>query len=219
MTYTAPSIDRKSFTCPHCGVLSRHYHWGYAPDRNANPIVEHSFTQPNFRTAAKIRVSICEHCNQNCLWWEATLVYPNRGQAPPPNPDTPPDVLADYEEAARISVQSPRGAAALLRLAVQKLMPHLNLPGKNLNEDIGALVARGLPPLIQQALDAVRVIGNNAVHPGVIDASDVGVAERLFPLLNLIVESQISVPRQVAALYSTLPDGQKQQIVRRDQDV
>src|SRR5205807_7996949 len=135
---------------------------------------------------------------------------------PPPNPDMPADVLSDYAEAARIGVQSPRGAAALLRLALQKLMIDLGLSGKNLNEDIGKLVSDGLPPLIQQALDTVRVIGNNAVHPGVIDANDVGVADQLFPLVNLIVESQISVPKQVEALYASIPDGQKNQIDKRD---
>ena len=216
MSYVSPSIDRKSFTCPHCGVLARHYHWGYRPDRDAGAFSENALGQGAYRTAATLRVSICENCSKNCVWWNESLIYPQTGQAPPPNPDMPEDVLADYSEAARIGSQSPRGAAALLRLALQKLMVDLGLPGKNLNEDIGKLVAGGLPPLIQRALDTVRVIGNNAVHPGVIDADDIGVAEQLFPLVNLIVESQISVPKQVEALYANIPEGQKQQIDKRD---
>ena len=128
----------------------------------------------------------------------------------------PQDVQSDYEEAARIYTKSPRGAAALLRLAIQKLMVHLGLPGKNINEDIAALVAAGLPSQIQQALDVVRVTGNNAVHPGQLDASDLQVAEQLFPLVNVIVEYRISLPARIQEMYDALPSGAKDAIEKRD---
>ena len=114
--------------------------------------------------------------------------YPNRGNAPSPNPDMPEDVKIDYEEAASISTQYPRGAAALLRLAIQKLCIPLGGKGKNINEDIQTLVSNGLPITVQQALDVVRVVGNNAVHPGQINVDDQEVVGKLFSLINECVK-------------------------------
>ncbi|MFN7599434.1 MAG: DUF4145 domain-containing protein [Cereibacter sp.] len=75
------------------------------------------------------------------------------------------DIRRDYDEASTILDLSPRGAAALIRLGIQKLCKELGQAGKNINDDIGALVKDGLDVRVLQALDAVRVIGNSAVHP------------------------------------------------------
>ncbi len=144
------------------------------------------------------------------------MVHPDRGSAPAPNPEMPEDVKQDYEEAARIITHSPRGASALLRLSIQKLCVNLGGKGKNINDDVATLVQQGLPETVQQALDVVRVTGNNAVHPGQIDVDDVDVAERLFPLVNLIVEYMIDMPKRVASLYNALPEEAKEAIERRD---
>lgn len=144
------------------------------------------------------------------------MVYPDRGPAPAPNPEMPNEVKPDYEEAASILSRSPRGAAALLRLAIQKLCFHLGGGGKNINDDIKMLVEKGLPSQVQQALDVVRVTGNNAVHPGQIDANDVEIAASLFPLVNVIVEYMIELPNRIGGLYNALPDGAKQAIAKRD---
>jgi hypothetical protein len=99
-----------------------------------------------------VSVSRCFNCHQLAIWIHDRLVWPSRGEAAaPPNPDLPQDVRADYDEAGTILDLSPRGAAALLRLAIQKLCLHLGGTGKNLNDDIAALVRKGLDPQIQQA--------------------------------------------------------------------
>jgi hypothetical protein len=106
----------------------------------------------------------------------------------------------------------------LLRLCIQKLCVVLGEAGKNINEDIKALVQKGLPEKVQQALDIVRVVGNNAVHPGQINLDDdPAIAMQLFGLVNLITEIMISQPKHVAQLYqSVVPQSQRDAIDRRD---
>lgn len=129
----------------------------------------------------------------------------------------PDDVKADYDEARGIVSKSPRGAAALLRLALQKIMPHLGEKGKTLDDDIASLVKKGLPSGVQQALDTVRVIGNEAVHPGTIELNDnPQIAQSLFKLVNIIVEKMIAEPKEVAALYDNLPPTKLEGIDKRD---
>lgn len=145
------------------------------------------------------------------------MIYPGSLLSPPPHAAMPPEIRQDYEEARNIVQQSPRAGAALLRLCVQKLCKHLGEPGKNINEDIGALVQKGLPVEIQQALDIVRVIGNNAVHPGAISNEDVaGVSTALFELINHIVEDRIARPKKLAALFNALPAPALAGIASRD---
>lgn len=91
------------------------------------------------------------------------MYYPDIENAPFPNPEMPQEVLKLYLEAASIHGKSPRGAAALLRLSIQVLCKELGESGKNINTVIASLVKKGLLEIVQQFLDTVRVIGNNAV--------------------------------------------------------
>ena len=70
----------------------------------------------------------------------------------------------------------------------------LGQPGENLNSDIANLVKDGLPVKIQKALDVVRVTGNEAVHPGVLDLKDdTKTAQQLFKLINFIAEKMVLI--------------------------
>ncbi|NNB15951.1 DUF4145 domain-containing protein [Pseudomonas fragi] len=210
MSFVAASPLTKSFTCPHCRVITRQNKWGYDLTGPSRPYDEYEVEK------ATLQLSCCEYCGKVCIWCEGVYIFPNNGNAPQANPDMPEEVAVDFEEAAAIYMISPRGAAALLRLALQKLMIHLDQPGKNINDDIKALVAKGLPLQVQQALDIVRVTGNNAVHPGMLDANDIVTAEQLFPLLNLIVEYQISLPARLTEMFDALPEGARAGIQQRD---
>lgn len=170
-----------------------------------------------FASLDNVFVAQCFNCRDVSVWVHKKLVFPARGDAPPANPDLSEDIRRDYDEAGSILNLSPRGAAALLRLAIQKLCKELGESGENLNKDIGALVAKGLDDRIKEALDSVRVIGNNAVHPGEMDLrDDRATAERLFELLNLIAERTLSDERKIKEVYGKLPARDLKAIKLRD---
>jgi hypothetical protein len=205
--YTPPSHQGQAFNCPHCGV--------YATQAWYNPNA--LFYNQNFGKSS-VWLCRCAHCNTDSIWHEERMMFPSSGTAPLPSPDIPSDIRPDYEEARSIVGLSPRGAAALLRLAIQKLCKELGEPGANINEDIKSLVKKGLPIQVQQALDIVRVVGNNAVHPGQIDLNDRSdTAAKLFGLVNLITEVMITQPKHVAEMFNSLvPASTRQAIAKRD---
>lgn len=164
-----------------------------------------------------LHISECSHCKKIALWQNEKLSFPLIGSAPEPNSDLPDDLKRDYMEASAILDLSPRGAAALMRLVIQKLCKHLGQQGENINSDIKELVASGLDPRLQKALDAVRVIGNNAVHPGQMDISDDrATAESLFRLLNIVADKMISEPKHIDEAYASLPESARTAIDKRD---
>ncbi|CAB3916246.1 DUF4145 domain-containing protein [Achromobacter piechaudii] len=206
MAVVPPRFELAAFQCPHCAAYA-HMTW------------------ERLRTNAtwyELFVATCKHCGRYSLWQktgekEGHMIAPNAVTAPPPHADLPADCVRDYEEAREIAACSPRGAAALLRLVVQKLCVTLGQPGENINNDIRALVQAGLPVDAQQALDVLRVTGNNAVHPGAMDlVGDPRLVAASFDLINIIVDQQISQRKRIANLFATLPDGAKAAIARRD---
>lgn len=206
MTYIKPAVFAKSFTCPHCGAIAKQNWWMIGFDKN-----NYANQESN-----EIRVGTCHHCEDQTLWILDEMFYPNVGNAPFPNSEMPQNVRTIYLEAASIYSKSPRGAAALLRLGVQLLCKELGEKGENINDDIKKLVAKGLPELVQQSLDIVRLTGNDAVHPGQIDTDDSEVVIHLFNLTNVIVEYMIALPKKVSGIYSSLPVNSIKTIEKRD---
>jgi len=63
----------------------------------------------------------------------------------------------------------------------------------------------------------VRVIGNEAVHPGTIDLrDDRTTANKLFKLVNFIAHKMITEPREIDEIYGSLPEDKKDGIRKRD---
>lgn len=207
MTYIQPTVFATSYSCPYCGAIAKQdwwwIHWdGAATGHGKN-------THP-------IRGGICQHCGQTSLWVEDKMIYPDNGNSPFPNPEMPESVKKLYSEASAIHMKSPRGAAALLRLGIQVLCKELGESGKNINDDIASLVKKGLPEIVQQSLDIVRVTGNDAVHPGQIDTDNPEAVGQLFDLTNIIVEYMIALPQKVSGIYKGLPADKVNAISNRD---
>lgn len=162
-------------------------------------------------------ISKCYHCKKIAVWVHGTIVFPPEKQGIQPNQDLPDEIIQDFEEARSIVGLSPRGAAALLRLCIQKLCVFLGEKGKDIDKDIASLVSKGLNPLVQKSLDIVRVIGNEAVHPGVIDLNDNrDTANKLFGLINSIADQMITHPKNVEKLYGQLPEEKRKAIEERN---
>ncbi|MEN9335765.1 MAG: hypothetical protein RLZZ500_752 [Bacteroidota bacterium] len=206
MKYIQPIVYGKSFTCPHCGTIAKQDWWHRSWDAS-------NYSE---KTQNPLKIGTCQHCNKSTVWIVDKMYFPDSGNAPFPNPEMPDSVMRLYTEASAISSKSPRGAAALLRLSIQVLCKELGEDGKNINTDIGNLVKKGLPIIVQQSLDIVRVTGNDAVHPGQIDTDNPATVGQLFDLVNIIVEYMIALPKKVSGIYSGLPADKVKGINDRD---
>jgi len=241
-----PEYGNKKFQCPHCNtVASQEWFTANNAGSTATGIVQHLYL--NYRTSIDdyaqrqivsflkeidggfknnfyrfvpkgFSVATCSSCEDFTLWVNKEIVYPKKTTLPPPNDDLNEDIKSLYLEASSILIDSPKGATALLRLALQKLLEQVGKSGKNINNDIKALVAEGMSPKIQQALDLLRVIGNNAVHPGQINLDDnAEIAQKLFGILNFIAEELITKPKELEGLYADLiPPDTQDHIKQRD---
>lgn len=243
MTDELPEFGSGKFQCPHCQTVSQQIWFdqskasGFALQTISNIFYEYrtriSGSQQdvikNFideidprrmqmLVPSRFSIATCLSCKENSLWIDKEIVYPKLKPISPPNEDLEEGIKSIYWEAANIYSDSPKGAAALLRLALQQLLVQIGKDGKDINKDIKALVADGLSTKIQQALDILRVVGNNAVHPGEINFDDDSdVALRLFQILNLIADEMISKPKEIEVLYNDIvPEETKEQISQRD---
>ena len=210
--YVAPKFNLEAFNCPFCNTYA-YMAW--------NSGSEWDFS--NYREAK------CYKCKKKSLWRKEMhvdplvgavgfMIYPDTGNAPFPVEDMPEDVKADYMEAASIFSRSHRGGAALLRLALQKLLKHLGKEGKNINDDIRALAGDGsLPSKVIQVADTLRITGNNAVHPGTMSDEDFDdVAEKMFDLINFIVRKAITEPKELDELYLKVPESARKSAEMQD---
>lgn len=159
------------------------------------------------RNLINMSASTCTHCSDTAIWCDRNLVLPSSGLAPPPHVDIFADLLVDYREAMEVFARSPRSAAALLRLVIQKLCRELGAPEKRIDDDIQWLIDEDrIGTAVKLMLDSVRVIGNNAVHPGHLDLrDDHTLVYKLFQLVNLIVEQAITQPKMIAQIHNGLP--------------
>ncbi|MBL4797638.1 MAG: DUF4145 domain-containing protein [Oleispira sp.] len=210
--YTAPKFNQKVFTCPNCSAIAA-MDWRSREDNVRQPSQDLYSAQCHGCSMLSIWLRL-ESAHVGFIW---KMIHPNKKSAPLPSPDLPDNCMTVYMEARDIADLSPSGAAALLRLCIDHLCLHLGATQDKLNGKIKHLVEQGLPVSIQKALDSVRVIGNDAVHPGKLDIGDTAeIVTTLFKIVNIIVNNQITQPNEIDGIHSLIPENQLKGIAQRD---
>lgn len=219
--YFPPKYLEGQFHCPHCEVYSKQ-HWAWIKSDSVSNYyyddMPDNLSIFDERLNKFWKISKCEHCGKYIFWFNGFIIYPNQSFIESPNEDLSDEIKYDYTEASNIVNQSPRAAAALLRLVIQKLCIQLGEKGDNLDTDIGNLVTKGLNIQVQKSLDTLRVVGNNAVHPGQIDIRDnKELVYKMFTLINFIADKMITELNEINKLYlDIVPDSAKEHIKERD---
>lgn len=232
-----PSIYKKSFKCPRCKANTQHVHFRVDGEINQrynvyradiNKIIDPSKYVDEGDNQANIEIkdwdlyiTVCTVCNQYTIWENEIIIFPFESSIAEPSPDMPKEMKDIYEEARQVYKFSPRASAALLRLAIETLIPLLDYGIKkennNLNKMIGELVNKGIPDHIQQGLDIIRYYGNDSIHTAEINLEErKGNVLFLFKFCNMIVDELITKDKEIKSLYELIPDGVINGIEKRD---
>ncbi|MBI5961978.1 MAG: DUF4145 domain-containing protein [Chloroflexi bacterium] len=94
-------------------------------------------------------------------------VWPFLNDRPLCPPEVPPHIAEDYQEACLVLIISPKASAALSRRCLQNLLHDAaKVKPSNLFTEIQDVINSGqLPSHIEEAVHAIRQIGNFAAHP------------------------------------------------------
>ncbi|WP_227590981.1 DUF4145 domain-containing protein [Acinetobacter schindleri] len=225
-------LNQKSFKCPHCGAFA-YMEWNNLYVISQDPVGN------DFYIRTRVHQANCASCDNNNIWYnhapemdwlppnnfheprdnnELTRLYPIQEIAnkdiPNANADMPGNVKKLYIEAALIFELSPRSAAALIRLALEKLCHHLDVKRKNIKESIEELAKQQIIPIkVAQAADNIRLIGNANVHPGIIcDEVLEDINPAIFTYINLIVDYAITKPKEIDEINALFPEQKRASI-------
>ena len=241
--YIPASPGKESFHCPYCGVCAHQSWWetyvirsnwfkrpvaisfagakqhSSAPEKNYDPQITSRDVRSDVDMSklSGMFISSCFHCQKSAIWINKRMIYPNNSTTEMPHEDLPDNVKTYYNEARDIFNISVRGAMALLRLSLQELCKHLGL-SEDINKAIEELVNdKSLSNQVKKSLDIIRVTGNHAVHPGLIDFNDSKHdAQALFGLINEITDTLITKPKKIDEIHSKLPEKDLKRIEKRD---
>ena len=212
---TSPRFEARAFKCPHCHKVATQ-EWLSEVDIDGHS--KYAFLNTSkFGFARKIfrgyALAECLHCEKLSFWAKEEMVYPLTPSAPVPHKDMPDSVKDIYEEARLVEPYSPRAAAALLRVSLEKLTEELGETKGNLHTRISNLKEKGLPVRVIKALHVVRITGNDAVHSGQIDLNNEDnpeIVRKLFRIVNLIVEKTIGDEKEIKEIFDAIPENKKQ---------
>ena len=142
--------------------------------------------QPLKVRMANLHISNCHSCNGFSLWVSGLLVFPTRVDK------TPELAEEDVEEAAAILNKFPRGATALMRVCIQKLVPLLEDNGKALNQRVSSLVRKGLEMEMQQSMEVLQVLQSDPLQLSQLESeADKEIALRFIDSLQAVLERRM----------------------------
>lgn len=127
-------------------------------------------------------------------------------------PEVPPRVTKDYQEACGVLGISPKASAALSRRILQDVLrEQFSIRGGSLATEIDDfLKLKDVPTYLAEAIDAVRHVGNFAAHPlkdqetGDIIDVEPGEAEWLLEVLDSLFDFAFVQPKRLAAKRDAL---------------
>ena len=220
--YQPPVYKAKSFHCPHC-ITYAHQRW-YNESSFLINIYESEYGPLKHDDKKwlfnKCYLTTCAHCVKFSIWIDGKMVYPLTFTSPPPRKDMPDNVKKTYEEAQQVQPFSTRASAALLRIALEQLTEYLGETKGSLNTRIKNLNSKGLPNEAVQCLDIVRIYANVNAHAdreiNIENEDNEEIVNKLFQLVNFIVEKTISDQKLINDLLDKIPENKKQGIENRD---
>jgi hypothetical protein len=137
---------------------------------------------------ANLHVSNCHSCNGFSLWVSGLLMFPTKIDKKPEF------VEEDIDEAAAVLKKFPRGATALMRVCIQKLVPLLEDSGKDQSQRIDSLVRKGLEMEIEQSTEVLRVLRGDSAQLNPLESqADRETALRFLDSLKAVLERRMSL--------------------------
>lgn len=164
------NFNNKKFKCPHCQIFAqqewsnpsrykkvtkRIYNYHYLDYRKNIDGYKQGYIEKFLKFMEEklplsldelfpeeISIAKCQSCNDFSIWVNKVMIYPKQLSIEKANDDMNEDIQDLYNEASLIFLDSPKGATALLRLALQKLLEQLGKTG-NINKSIKELVEEG----------------------------------------------------------------------------
>jgi hypothetical protein len=118
--YIPPKFKTAAFNCPYCNAFAAQT-W-----QHLYPLFRQSHPMEN--ESRRFWMSSCSHCRAVSTWYDERLLVPDTSAAPMPHGDMPGSCKPDFDEARSVLQRSPRAAAALLRLCLQRLCIELGKP-------------------------------------------------------------------------------------------
>lgn len=124
----------------------------------------------------------CGVCGKLILFVDGKLAWPELPSIPPTE-HMPDNVRIAYVEAQAVIGRSPQCACAMLRLALERLCVQLGGEGNSLRAKILSL---NLSPDMEKLCDACRIVGNDAVHEGMLFVKDTDTDELAMTLSRFV---------------------------------